>query len=250
VTGDRLAMAQWNLSVSTLELFDFNNVTGIVSNALQLGQWSAQSGVYGVEFSPDDSKLYASIITPAIVVQFDLTTGSGPAIIASMDTVGASPTNFNGALQTGPDGVIYMTKEGDHYLACIPNPNQPASACGYIENYINLGNATGSLGLPDYFSSFFCNIPSGISSVIQDPDISVFPNPFSSSFTIAIQRKNIRLLSLMLFDPSGRILFENEENHLSNQYIKTFDLNFLFKGIYFLSVNIDGEQTVRKIVKE
>ena len=40
------------------ELFDFNNITGTISNAKQLLKNSNTISSYGVEFSPDGSKLY------------------------------------------------------------------------------------------------------------------------------------------------------------------------------------------------
>lgn len=87
--GNTLAAATWEYSnnVSTVELFDFDPATGIISNALLLGSFTVTNGVYGIEFSPDNSKLYATILDPGMILQYDLAAGSPAAIISSLDTV-------------------------------------------------------------------------------------------------------------------------------------------------------------------
>jgi len=250
--GNQLAMADWNYGniASTLELFDFNDSTGVVSNGLQIGEFNVASGVYGVEFSPDNSKLYASVITPGLVVQYDLLAGSPAAIIASMDTVGISPGNFNGALQTGPDGRIYLVKNSDSWLACIPNPNQLGSLCGYIEDFVSLGAAAGQIGLPDFFSSMFCNIPSGVNANLHPEDLLIYPNPFYSNLTVSVKNKNIKTVTIMIYDALGQTVYNNHETNYGNSYTKTVELSFLVKGIYFFDLRLDEERMVKKIIKE
>jgi hypothetical protein len=52
--GDKIAKA--NAGMGTLEIFDFNNTTGIVSNVLK--DYISGTDPYGVEFSPNSSLLY------------------------------------------------------------------------------------------------------------------------------------------------------------------------------------------------
>lgn len=247
--GNQLAMANYNQSnLSTLELFDFNNFTGVVSNALQLGQWTALYGIYGVEFSPDNSKLYTSITNPAFVVQYDLLAGSPAAIIASMDTIGISPSNFNGALQTGSDGRIYLVKYFDSTLACITNPNQQGSLCGYVENYISLGTGTGRLGLPNFLASFFCNIPSGVSSITQENAISIYPNPFSDATTLQISNDLLnKKCELAIYDLLGHRV---KQIPIINQHTALHKEN-LTSGIYFYVLTVKDEMVKKgKMVVE
>jgi|GEM_PF-5040165 len=48
----------------------------------------------------------------------------------------------------------------------------------------------------------------------------------------------------------GQEVFFKEENIQSNFYSTTFNLNFLAKGLYFFDAIVDGERTVKKVVKE
>jgi hypothetical protein len=59
--GSRLALVFSNVSPAKAELFDFDISTGIVSNFIGLqpyGEEEVNTFMYGVEFSPDNSRLY------------------------------------------------------------------------------------------------------------------------------------------------------------------------------------------------
>ena len=91
--GSNLALATYSNAVN--QLFDFDNVTGVVSNPITL---TATPYDYGVEFSPDGSKLY--------IAQADLPPG-GPFELNQWDissgvpvTIAASKTLFLSSLQT------------------------------------------------------------------------------------------------------------------------------------------------------
>lgn len=105
--GKKLAAALYN--DSRIELYDFNGLTGIVSNPLL---FPVVPGVnyqlYGVEFSPDGTKLYASTYPMPSIYQYDLCAGSNAAITASGVLVGTpASASSPGSLQLGPDKKIY-----------------------------------------------------------------------------------------------------------------------------------------------
>ena len=80
-------------SQSQVEICDFNKSTGVVSNPLVLG--AAGNYSYGVEFSPDNSKVYSSNgDSPYVLHQWDLCAGSPTAIAAGSAVASAttSPT--------------------------------------------------------------------------------------------------------------------------------------------------------------
>ena len=136
-------------------LFDFDNDTGQVSNATPLIE---DVNAYGVEFSSDATKAYATINPqPGILslVQWDLEANDISASQAAIDGVsGGTPT----ALQLAPNGKIYKTVIGSSTLAVINNPNNQAANVNYTEN-INVGaiQLTGSanFGLPPFTQSLF-----------------------------------------------------------------------------------------------
>jgi len=58
--GDKIALAAGYLD--TVEVFDFDNVTGIVSNPITI---PFNYHVYGIEFSGDEHLLYVSNYDPS-----------------------------------------------------------------------------------------------------------------------------------------------------------------------------------------
>lgn len=99
--GKHLALAKRD---DLTELYDFDNATGQVSNYMPL---QASYYNYGVEFSPDNSRLYVSLVLDGQIIQYNLQAGSAAAIRASVRVVGTGNSRF-GSLQRGPDDRIYV----------------------------------------------------------------------------------------------------------------------------------------------
>ena len=159
--GSKLALAIFNLHL--LELFDFDNTTGIVSNSLsfppiypvQPGS-SIQPGItYGLEFSPDGTKLYLGIERVPEIYQYDLMAGSSTDIINSVTLIGTPGTLDLGQLQLGPDGKIYCARWLEQDLGVINNPNAQGMACNYVDRGVFLGGRLSLLGLPTFMQSHF-----------------------------------------------------------------------------------------------
>jgi gliding motility-associated-like protein len=148
-----------------VELFDFNNTTGVVSNPLNMG---IHPYAYGVEFSPDGSRLYTNQSQPCIIYQFNMCAGSPGAIVASKTQVGTSPNGWAGALQLGPDNKIYHARIFANSIASINNPNTLGVGCGYVDNTIMLPGGTQCLGgLPNFPASYFSIFPPTVSATIN-----------------------------------------------------------------------------------
>lgn len=143
-----------------VQLFDFNNATGVVSNPLTL---PTNDIVYCASFSPDNTRLYLfeqrlgsprSLIrlyqytvtgTPQDIVQ------SRTLIFELLGTLGDEP----GTLQIAPDGKIYYAREGGLYLGVINNPNADASLCDYVHDGLYLDGRRSMLGLPNFVDGLF-----------------------------------------------------------------------------------------------
>ncbi len=119
--GSKLAMTGSN-SVGT-HIMDFDFETGELSDPKELRYLSSIYGVftafngYDIEFSPDGSKLYGTMLLVNEMVQFDL----------EKDTSYTFPERPSAAsLEKGPDGNIYVAKVSQDYslsLGRISNPN-------------------------------------------------------------------------------------------------------------------------------
>ncbi|WP_118950313.1 gliding motility-associated C-terminal domain-containing protein [Taibaiella helva] len=157
--GAKLGMVTY-VTRNTMELFDFNAATGVVSNPITDLFTTIDSpfdGPYGCSFSPDNSKFYVSVnaYPQSKVFQYDLTAGSAAAIIASRTLIGSSSMGL-WALQNGPDGKMYVAVTPSIAgLDVIQNPNAAGLACGYTANAAALMPGTFStLGLPCMVESF------------------------------------------------------------------------------------------------
>lgn len=129
------------------ELFDFNATSGVVSNPLPI---TGFSNTYGVEFSPDNTRLY--LTDYGGVYQYDLTAGSPDAILASKNKVGAVTNAW--AVQLALNGKIYVSTFNST-LDVIHNPNNLGAACNYQIAGQDLGGQGATLGLPTFIQSFF-----------------------------------------------------------------------------------------------
>lgn len=137
-------------------IYDFDNSSGTISNPSNL---LPNSGPYGLEFSPDSSKLYVS--NDSSVIQFDLFSPSPSNSMAFIHTNPFNPVQnrvpFIGALQLGPDGRIYIANT-DNYntLDVINEPNEVGVNCDYVQNGLALAPGTSAvIGLPPFIQSFF-----------------------------------------------------------------------------------------------
>lgn len=160
-----------------VEIFDFDNATGKVSNAHNTTPGLIK-GPYGIAFSTDNSKLYITTApldnSTNFLYQFDLTQPNpldNPFIVAQMEVTASSQVLY-GALQLAPDGKIYVSKfikglpNNNKYpsLARINNPDRPGSECNYnllngaAQPELELSNGNSYSGLPA-FPNDFLNIP-------------------------------------------------------------------------------------------
>ncbi len=128
-----------------LALFDFDPNTGLISNPLQLDTnyvTKPNTMYYGVSFSPDNSKLYATDWDDEIVYQFDITSNDADTIISTRTNV-ASCYSFSD-MKRGPDGKIYYVSRrtgSKHWLGAITEPDMAGTACNPEDSAIavNIG---------------------------------------------------------------------------------------------------------------
>jgi DNA-binding beta-propeller fold protein YncE len=125
--GKRIAAAHWNVNV---DVSDFDNATGIVSNTISLYQPGDPHLLsYGIEFSPNSNLLYTTYnvddVNTALnkneLHQYDVSLGSAAAIRASRQTISAvfDPGERYGALQIAPDGKMYMALNTLKYISLL-----------------------------------------------------------------------------------------------------------------------------------
>ncbi len=179
--GSKLALAIYDSIHNSVEMFDFDNQTGNISNnkLLDAGNWS-----YGVSFSADNSKLYVTrygipnglFLTPIDeLIQYDVTSDDINTIIATKTIVNVPNTNFGStpvaALQNGPNGKIYVN-HASTFLGAINNPSLLGTWCDYEKDAVNLLGKPSGVGLPNFVESFFIPDPDFIQTAENMPSKS------------------------------------------------------------------------------
>ena len=152
--GNKLALSISFASI--VELFDFDNTTGIISSLVSfppIGTAFGNMQPYGIAFSPDGAKLYVSL--GQRVYQYNLKAGSSTDIINSQMLIGSSPDSPLAALQLGPDGKIYCATVNRPDIGVINNPNALGMACNFIDKAVSLGGNFCKFGLPTFMESSF-----------------------------------------------------------------------------------------------
>ena len=162
-------LAQAGSFSETFEIYRFDSTTGLVSNMIDLSASLVdvpgfrEGRPYGVEFSPDGSKLYVGVSAGnnfsgafgSYLYQFDVTSYSATAILNSGTYIDPGNSSEIGALQLGIDGNIYVLENDYDYLGVIRNPDASGAASDFVRNGVYLGGHRTFLGLPTYIQSYF-----------------------------------------------------------------------------------------------
>jgi gliding motility-associated-like protein len=151
-SGDGQRFAAANSVKGTIELFNFNNTSGQVSDLITLTGFT-QNKCYGIEFSPNNNFLYiAEYSRPAKLWQYDLTSYN-QTDVANSKTEIVQYTGFFGALQLAANNKIYIAKYNESSLAAIEKPNAKGTACSYVETAVDLKSGKCYYGLPTFYNS-------------------------------------------------------------------------------------------------
>ena len=222
------------------ELFDFDPNTGLVSNEILL---DTVGNDYGVEFSPDNTKIYFGSNASGSVIQYDISLSSTTAMKASAFIVTDS-AGIGDDLRLAPNGIIYFAGQANN-ISCISNPNVAGAACRYIANAITL--ATGSLaqeGLPNLFVTTDTVNRVGVYEFSNHRNVAVYPNPVHDEITIVSPEK---ICLIYIVNLLGQMVYTQACN---NKEIQVNVASFP-TGVYFIKINgPDSYQEIRKFVKE
>jgi hypothetical protein len=141
--GKRIASVMCYIANNPIEIFEFDNATGEVTNQKEI---PTIGFAYGVEFSPNSDLLYVSFLKGSVgVIQYDL---NAPNIFDSAYFLSEiTNTSVYGSLQLGPDNKIYVSKTG-RYLDVINTPNKLRNNCNYQISAVSLEERNCVYGLP------------------------------------------------------------------------------------------------------
>lgn len=213
ISPDKKKLAVAINGENLIQVFDFDARNGTISNPENI-QFDAGLAPYGIEFSPNSSLLYASIITTGVIYQVNLNKELELKIQKSLLVVGKiNKKNCLGALQLGVDGKIYLAQYQSHYLSAIESPNTLGLGCNFKQNAVFLNDNTSMFGLPTFFHEY-------VKQVLFSTDTEIYNN----TKTLELNKKYI--LNNLYFDSSKASLdtipdFKKLVNFLiSNRNIK------------------------------
>jgi len=171
-SGNKLACAISKDKI--IEIFNFDNKTGRLSNCISLDCSFFGYKLQGLEFSPNEIFLYANgTLWGGGVYQIDMSSGIDSVISQSLCRIDNSNSNiwFTG-FQIGLDKRIYIATYNG-VLARINNPDVKGKACNYQDTVFT-------------FSSFINCLPTFLQSYFYLPDIEIENTCFgdSTSFTM------------------------------------------------------------------
>ncbi|HYV90619.1 MAG TPA: T9SS type A sorting domain-containing protein [Chitinophagales bacterium] len=147
--GKRAALG--TLGSETIDLYDFDNSTGIFSHPVALT--TVYNQTYGLEFSPNSKVLYSGEFPGTQNVhQWNLDLPDS-LIQLSDATIGIS-LGSTASFQLAVDGKIYFAQDGASYVGSISNPDVYGGA-GYDNMAINVSPKVVGLGLPNFIASLF-----------------------------------------------------------------------------------------------
>jgi gliding motility-associated-like protein len=153
--GDKLAFVSFGKGL--FEIFNFDSETGKISIVKQITP-SFVTDIrrpYTIEFSPDGSKIYLTIINGStqsprdnVLLQYDL--NNDYSVVQLNETSSKDIM----AVQLAPDGKIYATRRDNTYMDIIENPDRTGVDCNFKEMGLFLDGVKGFTGLPNFVSSF------------------------------------------------------------------------------------------------
>jgi gliding motility-associated-like protein len=163
--GRKIAVAH-SCNGCGVELFDFNNSTGELSNAIVINSPLANDVLaYGLEFSPNMRFLYVSYTASdpcfnSLIFQYDISSNNATQISSSAielysNNNGGVLTNRSAALQIASDNKIYVSLYSHNYISVINQPNLAGTACNFVKDGVFLNGNTCEGGLPTFFQGYF-----------------------------------------------------------------------------------------------
>ena len=253
--SQKLACAIYDEDI--IDIFDFDNSTGTLSNFLTITGFTYINGPYGLEFSEDSSKLYVTDGASTKVYQFDLSYTSATDMTIHAIEVGDVSGGSLGAAQMAPDGKIYIADLDEPYLHVINDTNKLGVECSFKENYFVLSGASSGItsqwGLPNFVSNnylspdrdvFYTNVGTSdtfnfdvvfdnLSDVIEVKDLTSQLRLYKYDYVNQVFDSNTVYISEQI--PSSGLT--KDTYNLQIPFSALTEGEFIFKGFYTRNLN-------------
>lgn len=148
---NRLVVALSSPNVSNVvEIFDFIDSTGVVTNFRTADLQSPTGQVYGVEVSPAGNKLFATLRGPnPKMYEFAFDSLGNPYLKQEISSSGGEL----GAIQIGPDGQLYVAIDGSSTIGFFAAQEDTTINTNLNLQPFDLGGNISGYGLPNFIQT-------------------------------------------------------------------------------------------------
>ncbi|MCH7408207.1 gliding motility-associated C-terminal domain-containing protein [Belliella sp. DSM 111904] len=192
--GTKVAVTIQDGACSKVELFDFDQSSGQLTEYALLDLGCDNDEVYGVEFSNDSDRLFVSYTgnggkVEEFIIQSPSSEDEGDDCGSCLENASSSAERATcildsrndlgingpiGAIQMGPLGDIYVARPGQPYLGTIRPGSNCEQSTGTTEGFELLPGTSSNLGLPSFVQQSGSSIPepaiSGPDQLCLDPE--------------------------------------------------------------------------------
>jgi hypothetical protein len=274
--GKRIALA---ISTSlNILVYDFDNAAGaIILPSLVLVSVPPASAfppgharfTYGVEFSPNSSVLYYTVIGSGNIIG---AAGNGYVFQVNLNAPIVStqvllhPNSGSryalGALQLGQNGVIYIAQDGEPRLGAILAPNvlgAGANGCNAVSNHVTLPNGTVCyMGLPNLLpNACGCSCEGGCHEDQETANETLNAQAQRLSFTVVANGQSLPTTCALAFPATNLApVFSLNWGDGPNDHLESHDCevvyirahnpfrNITFQGLSIFNIRITPNQTL------
>ncbi len=251
LSGSKLAVTR----SSHVDIYSFNRCDGMLTNRLIIDSLPLVS--YGLEFSPDEKKLYVSSLgnTPLKPYLTQICLNCNVIIKTTIDM--HSTNHEYTQMQIGPDGKIYLGFGEPlfletRYISVINYPDSFGLACDFDLASFDLGDSAHlSYGLPNFVNydlgaltgADSCGAIININDLNNSSQVKIFPNPADNYILISDKNNNSIACETVLFYNSTGVLVKKIV-----QPTGALDVSNLAQGIYVVAVTLNtGESYITKL---
>jgi hypothetical protein len=251
---DGTKLAAVTLAHPNVELFDFDNATGQLSNLITLPENGGYdsignvSGLYGVSFSANNAMLYVSTwmapsaAVPGKIIQYDITSNDSALTNNSRVDIYTATTQSFYSLKLAPNKKIYVgLNTNSNYIGVINAPDSAGLNCNYVNSGVYLNGKHSSWGLNNLMEyGSYCLTDVGINqNENEKQEVKLYPNPFSQSALLEFKNPGNKKHSLSVYNSFGQLVLSI--NNITADHVEIERGDFA-DGLYYFK--LENEEQV------